>query len=57
MGLGAALGLVIGQYDLIKKRDKAMCFTAFLFNNWIGLVIFLGIAVEYYTHHLSPLNQ
>jgi 4-hydroxybenzoate polyprenyltransferase len=48
LGLGAALGLVLGQYQLIKTRDKNNCFIAFLFNNWIGLVLFLGLAAQYY---------
>jgi 4-hydroxybenzoate polyprenyltransferase len=48
LGLGSALGLVLGQYQLIKTRDKNNCFYAFLFNNWIGLVLFLGLAAQYY---------
>jgi 4-hydroxybenzoate polyprenyltransferase len=48
IGLGSALGLVLGQYDLIKKRSKDNCFIAFLFNNWIGFVIFIGLVAEYY---------
>ena len=50
IGLSAALGLVLWQYQLIKNRYKALCFKAFLHNNWIGLVIFVGIAAEYYFH-------
>jgi 4-hydroxybenzoate polyprenyltransferase len=51
IGLGAALGLVLWQYLTIKKRSKADCFKAFLHNNWIGLVIFLGLAAQYYFKH------
>jgi len=51
IGLGVAMGLAIGQYQLIKNRDKSSCFNAFLFNNWIGLAIFLGFAAEYYFRH------
>lgn len=47
-GLSAALGLVLWQYQLIKKRVKADCFNAFLANNWIGLVIFIGFVAQYY---------
>jgi 4-hydroxybenzoate polyprenyltransferase len=49
IGLGAALGFAIGQCQLIKTRDKQDCFRAFLFNNWIGLMIFLGLVAEYYS--------
>ena len=48
IGLVAALGLVLWQYQLIKNRDKSNCFKAFLHNNWIGLAVFIGIAAEYY---------
>ena len=48
IGLGAALALVCGQYVLIKDRNRVDCFKAFLHNNWIGLVIFIGLAIEYY---------
>jgi 4-hydroxybenzoate polyprenyltransferase len=48
IGLGVAMGLAIGQYQLIKNRDKSNCFQAFLFNNWIGFAIFLGAVAEYY---------
>ena len=48
IGLAAALGLVLWQYQLIKNRDKSNCFKAFLHNNWIGLAVFIGIAAEYY---------
>jgi 4-hydroxybenzoate polyprenyltransferase len=48
ISLGVALLLVCRQYGLIKLRDKSNCFKAFLHNNWIGLVIFIGLAAEYY---------
>lgn len=43
---GAALLCVYHQY-LIRERDPAACFKAFLHNNWIGGVIFAGIALDY----------
>jgi 4-hydroxybenzoate polyprenyltransferase len=33
------------QQWLIKDRDKTLCFKAFLNNHWVGMVIFLGIAL------------
>jgi 4-hydroxybenzoate polyprenyltransferase len=48
IGLFAALLLSLRQYSLIKNRDKANCFKAFLQNNWIGLSIFIGLATQYY---------
>ena len=47
-GLAAAMGLVLWQYQLIKKRAKKDCFNAFLSNNWIGLVIFIGFVAQYF---------
>lgn len=47
IGLLAALLLIYRQYELIKNRDKADCFKAFLQNNWIGLAIFIGLATQY----------
>lgn len=58
-GLAAALGLVIWQYQMIKKRNKADCFKAFLRNHWIGCVVFLGLVAEYYVKNKInsfPLN-
>ena len=47
-GLAAAVGLVLWQYQLIKNRAKTDCFKAFLANNWIGLVIFMGFVAQYF---------
>ncbi|MGQ0442117.1 MAG: 4-hydroxybenzoate octaprenyltransferase [Methylophilaceae bacterium] len=47
-GLVAACALILWQYQMIKKRVKADCFSAFLQNNWIGCAIFLGLAAQYY---------
>lgn len=40
-------GLFMYQQYLISDRDKAKCFQAFLNNNYVGLVIFAGIALDY----------
>ena len=45
--LVVAAGLMLYQYTLIKNRDRALCFKAFLHNNWVGLVIFVGIVLDF----------
>jgi len=47
-GLAAAAGLVAYQYRLIAARDREGCFKAFLNNNWVGLAIFAGLALDLY---------
>lgn len=39
--------LFVYQQWLIQARDRAKCFAAFLNNNWVGLVIFIGIVLSY----------
>lgn len=48
IGIAAAVALVIWQYSMIKGRNKAMCFKAFLANNWIGFVLFLALLAALY---------
>jgi len=38
--------LMISHQNLIKNREKIACFRAFLHNNFIGIVIFSGIALS-----------
>lgn len=38
--------LFVYQQWLIKDRERQPCFRAFLNNNWVGLVIFLGILLS-----------
>jgi len=47
-GLLAAFSVVLYHYHLIKNRDEAQCFKAFLHNNWLGALIFAGILMNYY---------
>ncbi|MDP3877183.1 MAG: 4-hydroxybenzoate octaprenyltransferase [Methylobacter sp.] len=47
-GLLVAAGLSIYQQKLILNREKALCFKAFLNNNWFGLAVFLGLLVDYW---------
>ena len=45
-GLAAAAAIVIYHHRLIRTRTREGCFKAFLHNNWIGLAVFAGIALE-----------
>ncbi|HSG11187.1 MAG TPA: 4-hydroxybenzoate octaprenyltransferase [Gammaproteobacteria bacterium] len=46
-GVLFAAGLAAWQQRLIRNRDRDGCFKAFLNNHWFGLVIFLGILLDY----------
>ncbi len=46
-GLAAAALLFAYQQWLIRAREPAACFRAFLNNNYVGLAIFIGIALQY----------
>jgi len=46
-GLGAGAVFFLYQQWLIRKRDRADCFRAFINNQWFGLVVFAGIALDY----------
>ncbi|GAB2180131.1 4-hydroxybenzoate octaprenyltransferase [Denitratisoma sp. agr-D3] len=47
-GLLAACGLAGYHYTLIRTRERGPCFKAFLHNNWVGAVIFVGLVVDYW---------
>lgn len=47
LGLAVAAGFSIYQQRLIRERDKAKCFQAFLNNNWFGLSVYLGLVLAY----------
>lgn len=47
VGLTAVIGLIAYQYTLIRHRDRMSCFKAFLHNNWVGMVVFLGIVIDF----------
>ena len=46
LALTICLGLAVYQHRLIKTRDPALCFKAFLNNNWYGAVVFAGIFIS-----------
>lgn len=41
--LVCAAGVAVYHYTLIRHRDRQACFQAFLHNNWIGMIIFIGV--------------
>ncbi|MGL5007330.1 MAG: 4-hydroxybenzoate octaprenyltransferase [Plesiomonas sp.] len=43
-------GLFIYQQQLLKARDRRAYFQAFLNNNYVGMVLFVGIAASYLLH-------
>ncbi|GEA52890.1 4-hydroxybenzoate octaprenyltransferase [Vibrio inusitatus NBRC 102082] len=46
-GVLVAGGLFVYQQWLIKTRDRALCFQAFLNNNYVGMVVTIGLFVTY----------
>jgi 4-hydroxybenzoate polyprenyltransferase len=47
VGLAAAAALAARQQYLIRDREPAACFRAFLNNNLLGLALFAGLALDY----------
>jgi 4-hydroxybenzoate polyprenyltransferase len=47
--IGVAIAVALGVYQqyLIRQRQPAMCFKAFLNNNWLGAAIFAGLVLSY----------
>lgn len=54
LALALAAVLFIYQYWLIKKRDPQQCFKAFLNNNYVGMLIFVGVSAQYW-HNAQSL--
>jgi 4-hydroxybenzoate polyprenyltransferase len=46
-GTALAAALAAMQYRWIKDRDPALCFKAFLHNNWVGAAVFVAIAGDF----------
>lgn len=46
-GLVVAAGIAGYHFTLIRQREPARCFKAFLHNNWIGASIFAGIVLDF----------
>ena len=47
LSLLLALGFFVYQQYLSRNRDPAQCLLAFLNNNWVGAVIFIGLVLDY----------
>jgi len=46
-GLGVAAALVVYEFWIARRRERAACFRAFLHNNWVGLAVFAGLAATF----------
>ena len=46
-GVFVASGFFVYQWWLLRTRERKECFVAFKNNAWVGLVLFLGVALEY----------
>lgn len=47
LGLGIAVGFALYQQWLIRKREPMPSLQAFLNNHWLGMAIFIGLALDY----------
>jgi 4-hydroxybenzoate polyprenyltransferase len=47
LALVISAGLFCYQQMLIVNRDRDNCFKAFLNNHWVGLIVFVGVYIEY----------
>ncbi|MCK5896501.1 MAG: 4-hydroxybenzoate octaprenyltransferase, partial [Cocleimonas sp.] len=48
LGISLAAGLFVYQQHLIKEREPSACFKAFLNNHWFGMIVFIGLATDYF---------
>jgi len=46
-GVSLAALFAVYQQFLIKDRQRDLCFRAFLNNNWFGMVLFIGVFLDY----------
>jgi 4-hydroxybenzoate polyprenyltransferase len=45
-GLATAAAIAVYHISLIRTRERAACFKAFLHNHWFGLAVFAGVALD-----------
>jgi 4-hydroxybenzoate polyprenyltransferase len=48
MGVAGAAACAAYHYRLIRHRERVGCFAAFHHNNWLGGLVFAGIALQYW---------
>jgi 4-hydroxybenzoate polyprenyltransferase len=46
-GFAVAVVLAVYHLGLIRTRERARCFRAFLSNHWLGFAVFAGVALDY----------
>jgi 4-hydroxybenzoate polyprenyltransferase len=46
-GLLVAGLMALYHYTLIRHRERAQCFKAFMHNNWLGAAVFAGLVADY----------
>ena len=46
-GIAGAALIAVHHVAMIRARDPAACFRAFLGNHWLGMTVFVGIALDY----------
>ncbi|MDR0702087.1 MAG: 4-hydroxybenzoate octaprenyltransferase [Azoarcus sp.] len=47
-GMAVAMTAAGYIYTLIRRRERAQCWQAFVFNNWVGAAVFAGVALDYF---------
>jgi len=55
VGLAIAAVLAAHHQYLIRDREPAACFRAFLANNYLGMVVFLGLVADYALSRGTPV--
>lgn len=47
LAMAVTVGLFAHQHWKIRNRDRGACFQAFLDNHWVGMVLFVGLVLDY----------